>query len=232
MEPEYHSTAPMDHTEEDTEAARDTKARRPHAEPSQASIGEPRAKISSLMAYVSGRLPTIRTAATLSLIAAAATAIAHPPAFAEEYLSSMNYKAQFTKLDFDNQHFEFTAANKPSIFAPFCSEKQQLWAIEKIMVAHISESDATCGVWCVRRADDGKWFGYISQVRDGLPDMYYCRGGYGPFGPDCEVEGEDYGYDVGKEGWMDGIYEPWSVLQEDTDASSVANEEQIRKSSK
>lgn len=102
MKPEYHSTAPMDHTEEDTEAARGAKARIPHAEPSKASIGEPWAKISSLMAYVSGRLPTIRTAATLSLIAAAATVIVHPPAFADEYLFSMNCKAKFTKLDFDN----------------------------------------------------------------------------------------------------------------------------------
>jgi hypothetical protein len=55
--------------------------------------------------------------------------------------------------------------------------------------------------------------------------MHYCRGGYGSFGPDCEAEGEEYGYDVGKEGWMDDIYEPWSVLEEDTEASSSANEE-------
>lgn len=225
LEPGQSSTAPAVHFEEDAEVARDAKPIVSHAGPPQASPGEPRSKSSSLMAYVSGRLPTIRTAAALSFIAAAATAIMHPPGFVDEYLSSMNCQAQFTKLDFDNQHFEFTAANKPSTFTRSCSETQQLWAIEKIMMAHVNESDATCGVWCVRRAEDGKWFGYISQVRGGLVDMHYCRGGYGSFGPDCEAEGEEYGYDVGKEGWMDDIYEPWSVLEEDTEASSSANEE-------
>lgn len=230
MGPEQSSPAPADQSEGDTEAARDAKSRMHHAEPSRTSLGEPRSKISSLTAYVSVRLPTIRTAATLSLIAAAATVVLHPPTFADEYLSSMNCKAQSTKLDFDNQHFEFTAANKPSIIARSCSEKQQLWAIEKTMMAHINESDATCGVWCVRRAEDGKWFGYISQVRYGLPDMYYCRGGYGTLGTDCESEGEEYGYDVGGEGWMDDIYEPWSVLEEDTEASSTADAESIGES--
>ena len=83
----------------------------------------------------------------------------------------------------------------------------------------------------MRRTEDGKWFGYISQVKYGLPDMYYCRGGYGTLGPDCEAEGEDYGYDVGKVGWMDDIYEPWSVLEEDTEASSNADEKSVGKSS-
>lgn len=225
MEPAQSRIAPTDHSEENTEAARDAKSRTPLALPPQTSASGTRSKISSLMAYVSVKLPTIRTAAALSFIAAAATAIMQPPAFVDEYLSLKNCKAQSTELDFDNQHFEFTTVNTTSTFARSCSETQQLWTIERIMMAHINESDATCGVWCVRRAEDGQWFGYISQVRGGLVDMYYCRGGYGSFGPDCEVEGEEYGYDVGKEGWMDDIYEPWSVLEEDTQASSSANEE-------
>ena len=158
MEPGQSNTAPADHSEEDTEAARDAKSIISHAAPPQASAGEPRSKISSLTAYVSVRLPTIRTAAALSFIAAAATAMMQPPAFADEYLSSTNCKAQSAKLDFDNQHFEFTPVNTTSTFARSCSETQQLWAIERFMMAHINESDATCGVWCVRRAEDGKWF--------------------------------------------------------------------------
>lgn len=218
MEPES-STAPADHSKEDTEAARDAKFTTHHAEPPRTTPGSPRSRIGSLMAYMSNRLPTIGTAATLAFIAAAATAIHHPPTFVDEYLSSLNCKAQMEKLDFDNQHFEFTATatNTTSPFSHSCSEPQQLWALEKIMNAHINESDATCGVYCVRRADDGQLFGYISQVREGLVDMYYCRGGYGSFGPGCDAEGEEYGYDVGKEGWMDDVYEPWNVLEQDAD---------------
>lgn len=220
MEPEESTTAPADHSEEDTEAARGAKSLEPHAGPPQTSPGEPRCKIRSSMAKIYRILPTIGTAATMAFIAAAATAIKHPPTFefADELLAELNCKVQTTKLDFDNQHFQFTATNtSSSTFARSCSEKQQLYALEKIMSAHINESDATCGVYCVRRAEeDGQLFGYISQVRFGLVDMYYCRGGYGSFGPDCEAEGKEYGYDVGREGWMDDIYEPWSVLQEDT----------------
>ena len=214
---EQSSTSSADRSEEDTEAARDAKFTTSHAEPPQPSPSESRSKISSLMAYISGRLPTIGTAAAMALIAVAATAIHHPPTFADEYLSILNCKAQMTKLDFDNQHFEFTATSTTKTFLRSCSEPQQLWALEKIMNAHINESDATCGVYCVRRADDGQLFGYISQVRYGLVDMYYCRGGYGSFGPDCEAEGEEYGYDIEKEGWMDDVYEPWNVLEQDVD---------------
>lgn len=214
IEPES-STAPANHSKEDTEAARDTKLLVPHEGSPRTSPVQPQSKLSSLMAYMSNRLPTIGTAAAMAFIAAVATAIHHPPTFADEYLSSLNCKAQTTKLDFDNQHFEFTATSTTSTSLRSCSEPQQLWALEKIMNAHINESDATCGVYCVRRADDGQLFGYISQVRYGLVDMYYCRGGYGSFGPDCEAEGEEYGYDVGKEGWMDDVWQPWSVIEGD-----------------
>lgn len=218
MEPES-STAPADHSKEDTEAARDAKLLVPHEGSPRTSSGQPQSKLSSLMACVSSRLPTIGTAATLASIAAAATAIHHPPAFVDEYLSSLNCKAQMEKLDFDNQHFEFTATatNTTSAFSRSCSEPQQLWALEKVMNAHVNASDAICGVYCVRRAEDGQLFGYISQVREGLVDMYYCRGGYGSFGPGCDAEGEEYGYDVEKEGWMDDIYEPWNFLEQDAD---------------
>jgi hypothetical protein len=211
------NTALPDHSDDDTEAARDAKSTLLHAEPSETSPGESRSRISSLMAYMSRRLPTLGTAAALSFIAAAATVIKHPPTIADELLADINCKPQTTKLDFDNTHFEFTASNTSSTFARSCSGSQQLWTLEKIMNTHVNESDATCGVYCVRRAADGQLFGYISQVRGGLVDMYYCRGGYGSFGPDCEAEGEEYGYDVSKEQWMDDIGEPWSVLEEDTD---------------
>ena len=105
MEPGQSNTAPADHSEENTEAARDAKSIISHAAPPQASAGEPRSKISSWTAYVSVRLLTIRTAAALSFTTAAATAMMQLPAFADEYLSSMNCKAQSAKLDFDNQHF-------------------------------------------------------------------------------------------------------------------------------
>jgi hypothetical protein len=216
VEPEESSTAPADYSEEDTEAARDAKSLSPHAAPPQISPDKTQSKISSLMARIYRRLPTIGTAATMAFIAAVATAFKHPPTFefADVLLAELNCKAQTTKLDFDNQHFQFTATNT---FLRSCSPKQQLYALEQIMSAHINASDATCGVYCVRRAEeDGQLFGYISQVRGGLVDMYYCRGGYGSFGTDCEAEGEEYGYDVSKEGWMDDIGEPWSVLQEDT----------------
>jgi hypothetical protein len=62
--------------------------------------------------------------------------------------------------------------------------------------------------------------------------MYYCRGVYGSFGPDCEVEGEDYGYDVSREGWMNDIHKPWSVLEEDVDATSAGDAGLIGEGSK
>lgn len=201
---------------EDPEAARGFKSVEARVAPAQALHTNNRSRIGSLTAYMSDKLPTLRTAVVVALAASAATAIKHPPPLADEYLSYLNCKAQFTKLDFDNQHFEFAATNKTGPFARSCSEQQQLITIERIMTSHVTDSDATCGVWCLRRAEDGQLFGYISQVRGGLVDMYYCRGGYGSFGPDCEAEGEDYGYDVGKEGWMDDIFEPWNVLEEDT----------------
>jgi hypothetical protein len=213
---EESSTAMPDHLEEDAEAAREAKAVKPYEASPQISPSNPRSKISALRAYMSRRLPTIGTAAAMAFIAAAGTVMKHPPTFADEWLSDINCKTQTTKLDFDNEHFQFTAANTTSTFARSCSESQQLWTLAKAMNAHVNASDATCGVWCVRRAENGQLSGYISQVRSGLVDMYYCRGGYGSFGPDCEAEGEEYGYDVGKERWMDDIFEPWSVLEEDT----------------
>ena len=223
VEPEESSAAVADHWEEDTEAARDAKTQETHAGPLQISPSEPRSKIKSSMAKLYRRLPTIGTAAAMAFIAAAATAFKHPPTFefADVLLAELNCNPQTTKLDFDNQHFQFTATNttntrSSSTFLRSCSPRQQLYALEQIMSAHINASDATCGVYCVRRAEeDGQLFGYISQVRGGLVDMYYCKGGYGSFGTDCEAEGEEYGYDVSKEGWMDGIGEPWSVIGED-----------------
>ena len=200
MEPEESSTDLARHPGEDTEATRDGKSRIPQVEPRQTSPGEPRSKINSLTAYVAARLPALRTAATLSLIAATAAAIMQPPAFVDEFLSRTNCKSQSTKLNFDDQHFEFIAVNTTSTFACSCSETQQLWELERIMVAHVNESDATCGVWCVRRTEDGQWFGYISQLRGGLPDMYYCRMGMGLLGRIVRPRGRTMGMVLGGKG--------------------------------
>lgn len=228
MEPKQNGIAPADGIIADTEAARCENSAESRGAPPLRPHGLVLSGLGSLIvASVAAKLPDIRTAAAVALIAAAATMTIHPPTLAIEYLSRINCGPHITKLDFDNEHFEFTATNKTGTFARICSRSQQPWALERIMNRHIIESDATCGVWCIRQAEDGQFFGYISQVRGGLVDMYYCRGAYGSFGPDCEAEGADYGYDVEREGWMDDIYEPWSVLEEDVDTESAAYDEHI-----
>jgi hypothetical protein len=225
FEPESSSTDPADHSTEDTEAARDNKSTEAHVGSAQSS----QTRTSSRMAHkIYDRLPNIRTASTLSFIAAVATMMMHPPILLQEQLSKLNCEAHVTKLDFDDQHFQFSATRKKTgMFASFCSEPQQLLVIERAMNEHVNGSDATCGVWCARRAVDGQVLGFISQTGFGLVDMYYCRGGYGSFGPDCEVEGEDYGYDVSREGWMNDIHKLWSVLEEDADVTSAADGEDV-----
>jgi hypothetical protein len=231
--PEESSAAPEHYSTEDAEAARDNKSTESHIGSAQTSAGRSQTKIGSWMARnVVNRLPNIRTASTLAFIAAVATMITHPPTLVQDYLSSINCEAHVAKLDYDDQHFQFSATSKKTgMFASFCSGPQQLLTIESVMNEHVNKSDATCGVWCARLAEDGQVFGYISQVTSGLVDMYYCRGQYGSFGPDCEVEGDDYGYDVSREGWMNDVHEPWCVLEEGVDARSVAYEKYIGKAS-
>lgn len=184
-----------------------------HGEQFESLEGQAQTTLQSNSRVLLSRLPSLRDALAMSLLASLVTVKLHPPLLTAEILSPLNCKAHVTQLDYDGQHFEFTTTDQNNTLTGRCTAPQQVWALAGIMNTHVNDSSATCGVWCMRLDESGKWFGYISQVESGLVDVYYCRGQYGSFGPDCEAEGEDYGYDTSREEWMNDIYEPWSVLE-------------------
>jgi hypothetical protein len=196
------------------EAARDEKgAEAPDAFP-QASQGRSHAGSRPMTQALAARLPSKNAALIAALLATGATMTLHPPDLVTQYLSTINCSAHITALDGVNQHFQFTTSNKSGPFARPCSGNHQLYALAETMNAHINASSATCGVWCFRQSESGDLMGFVSQVSFGLVDMYYCRGAYQAFGPDCEAEGEEYGYDVRREGWMSDVFEPWNLIEQ------------------
>lgn len=215
LEPKDIGSTPEVRLRQDDEAFDGGKAVDARDEQSQDPIRQSHTSPWSKSRVLFRKLPSTRIVLAVALTAAIATMAVHPPDMAIEHLSAINCEAHAAQLDFDDTHFEFTVTDQNNTFTGRCSEAQQIWALDGIMNAHVGNSNATCGVWCGRKAVSGQLVGYISQVKFGLVDMYYCRGGYGSFGPDCEAEGEEYGYDTSREGWMNDIYEPWSILEEE-----------------
>jgi hypothetical protein len=198
--------------DEDVEAARDEKGAEAPDASFQASKGRFHAGSRSTTQTLAKRLPSKNTALLAALLATAATMTFHAPELVSQYLSTINCSAHITALDPSNQHFSFTTSDKPGRFARPCAGDQQIYTLVKPILAHVNASSATCGVWCLRWTEEGELVGFVSQVGYGLVDMYYCRGMYQAFGPDCEAEGEEYGYDVGREGWMSEVFEPWNLI--------------------
>jgi hypothetical protein len=199
---------------EDVEAARDEKGAEALDAPPQASQGRFHVVFKSTTQALATGLPSKNITLIAALLATGATMTLHPPGIVSQYLSTINCSAHIAALDLVNQHFQFTTSNKRGPFARPCSENQQLYALAEVMNTHVNASSATCGVWCLRETESGEVVGFVSQVGYGLVDMYYCRGAYQAFGPDCEAEGEEYGYDVEREGWMSEVFEPWNLIEQ------------------
>lgn len=223
--PEDIGTTPEARLREDKEAFNERKSVKHRSGQLQGPDQQSRTSSWSRSRRFLRNLPSTRTALLVALTGTMATMAVHPPDLAMEHLSAINCEAHATQLGFDDTHFEFIATDQNNTLTGRCNQVQQLWALQKVMNAHAVNTSATCGVWCLRQASSGHLFGYMSQVHGGLVDMYYCRGTYDSFGPDCEAEGEEYGYDTSREGWMNDIYQPWSTL-EYPDALTLAGVEE------
>lgn len=201
---------------ENTEAAREIKSAVVPDAPSQASHVQSHVGFDSRVRGLASRLQTIHGAFVVATIATLSTFAIHPPETVTSILSVINCEAHCTRLprSLGNNHIEFTTTNRNMTLARHCSQPQQEMTLSDAMWEHIETSKATCGVSCLRRTESGGLVGYISEVNYGLVDMHYCRGEYESFGPGCEAEGENYGYDVSREGWMNDVGSQWSAMND------------------
>lgn len=165
------------------------------------------------------RALTFKKAFALLAVANVATLYYQPPPRLTGYLSTLNCEVNMQHLDEDDVHFEFSAHPRNSSFFGCNSDMQQLVALARSMNAFAASTTKPCTVYCFRTGEEDQLLGLLTQSDyDALPDMWYCRGQHASDG--CEADGEQYGYDTQKEGWLNDVY-GWSLYEESDESAEL-----------
>lgn len=171
------------------------------------------------------RALTFKKALALLAVANIATLYYQPPPRLTGYLSALNCEVTMEHLDPDDVHFEFSTHSRNSSFFGCNSDMQQLVALARRMNAFAASTTKPCTVFCFRTGEEDQLLGLLTQSDyDALPDMWYCRGQHGSDG--CEADGEQYGYDTQKEGWLNDVY-GWSLYEGNEDGAEVEGEDGV-----